>query len=493
MINSNEELIKSNIEYKKRFDNLPFAIILLDLDGKIKFLNKNLELLFNSDFDKYYEKKLISFPHFSDTLKKKISYIIEEVKKGFLFGPENINIEINEISKLTNIYASQIKIKNEFYIQIIIKELHEQNSFDITEQSILGILILQDDAIKYANNRFSELIGYDIEEVKIWKLSDLKKLFFKGHLSFILEQIEKKQNGIKDNINCFQVKYIRKSKQTFWVENIIQSIDYQDHPAALISVLDITKEKEVEELIIEENKRLRELDIIRKNFLDRASHELKTPLTSVYGASQLLRQILNDNNKNNEKYFKELVEIINEGSEKLTKLISNLLDISRLESTNLKLEIKKVDLINLINSCINDVKYLVKKRNHSITKELPKEFKMNIDKTRIERVITNLLTNAINYTPSGGLIKIKFNKFDDNIEISITDSGIGLSKEHLKRMFKKFVHIEKPQDEFDIKMNGTGLGLYISKEIIEMHKGKIYAESEGLNKGSTFRFFLPIN
>ncbi|MBN1215227.1 MAG: PAS domain S-box protein [Candidatus Lokiarchaeota archaeon] len=481
------------MEYKKRFDSLSFAIILLDLDGKIKLSNIHFNKLFDIDFNDYYMKNLISILSLSKITNIQIEDIIKETKNTSIFGPKNIEIKFNNNPKFFTIFGSQIKIKNELFIQLIFEENQRKDSFNFTQQTVLGILILQENKIKYVNNRFCDLIEYNMEEIKSWNLEELKRIFFKGHLIFILEQIKKKQKGIKDNINCFQVKYVKKTKQTFWVENIIETINYEENPAVLISVLDITKEKEAENLIIEENKRLKDLDIIRKNFLDRASHELKTPLTSVYGASQLLRQIINKNYKDQKKYFKELVDIINEGSEKLTKLISNLLDISRLESTKLKLEKTNTDIINLIENCISEVNYLIKKRNHTIIKELPEKFNISIDKSRIERVITNLLINAINYTPSGGIIKVKFRKFEKNIEISVIDSGIGISEEDLKKMFNKFVHIEKPDDEYDIKLDGTGLGLYISKEIIELHKGKIYAESKGLKKGSSFKFELPIN
>lgn len=493
MIYSNEESEHTNMEYKKRFDSLSFAIILLDLDGKIKLSNIHFNKLFDIDFNDYYMKNLISILSLSKITNIQIEDIIKETKNTSIFGPKNIEIKFNNNPKFFTIFGSQIKIKNELFIQLIFEENQRKDSFNFTQQTVLGILILQENKIKYVNNRFCDLIEYNMEEIKSWNLEELKRIFFKGHLIFILEQIKKKQKGIKDNINCFQVKYVKKTKQTFWVENIIETINYEENPAVLISVLDITKEKEAENLIIEENKRLKDLDIIRKNFLDRASHELKTPLTSVYGASQLLRQIINKNYKDQKKYFKELVDIINEGSEKLTKLISNLLDISRLESTKLKLEKTNTDIINLIENCISEVNYLIKKRNHTIIKELPEKFNISIDKSRIERVITNLLINAINYTPSGGIIKVKFRKFEKNIEISVIDSGIGISEEDLKKMFNKFVHIEKPDDEYDIKLDGTGLGLYISKEIIELHKGKIYAESKGLKKGSSFKFELPIN
>ncbi len=628
MINSNEKLNGFMDQFRKGFDNIPFAIIFLDLDGKIKYINKKAKKIFKENCNDIIEKKIVNIPYLSVIFEERIPTILEDLKKGDLFGPENLQVKIKNKIFLLNVYASQIKFFNNTYIQIFLKKVPKEDSlkivvdkkfkeiiensiegyfevdldgnfifvndvfaklwnhsketiltmnyrdllneedskkfFDIfnqlyntgnkiknfqykiktdsnkilfgetsiylrtdsigakigfngfvrdislqkksqlklkeseekfrsiAEQSVLGIVIIQDDLIKYVNNRFAELIGYDLEEIKQWNLKDYEKVWYESHISFILEQIQKKQIGIKDNIYCFQVKYVKKNKELFWVEKILQSINYKGKPAALISVFDITKEKDAENLIMEENKRLKELDLIRKNFLDRASHELKTPLTSVYGASQLLTDLVKNYDSKKQHYINELVQIISEGSEKLTKLIANLLDISKLESNNLKLEKTEIDIVELIKSCIRDIKYLLKKRNHNITKELPKEFKIKIDKARIERVITNILSNAINYTPSGGLIQIILKQIDNNIEITISDNGIGLTKDHIEKMFDKFVHIQKPLEQYDIKLNGTGLGLYISKEIIELHNGNIMVESEGLNKGSTFKFTLPI-
>lgn len=131
----------------------------------------------------------------------------------------------------------------------------------------------------------------------------------------------------------------------------------------------------------------------------------------------------------------------------------------------------------------------MQEKNHLIKFDLPEELNINVDKSLIERVITNLVTNAIKYSQPKRTTHISLSKRNQCIEISVRDEGIGLSEKEIKMLFKKFSRIER--SSIDI-IEGTGLGLYISKLIVELHKGKIGVESDGINKGSTFIVSLPL-
>ena len=134
----------------------------------------------------------------------------------------------------------------------------------------------------------------------------------------------------------------------------------------------------------------------------------------------------------------------------------------------------------------------LKLRNHTINIDISDDLVMYLDKDKIQTVISNLMTNAIKYTPSGGNITINSRFKKNTIIISVRDDGIGLQKEEITQLFKPFGKIEKYGRGWDIISDGIGLGLYLSKEIIDLHEGKIWVESAGLNKGSTFYFSLPI-
>ncbi|MFX1395347.1 MAG: ATP-binding protein, partial [Promethearchaeota archaeon] len=300
----------------------------------------------------------------------------------------------------------------------------------------------------------------------------------------VLEQARRKQKGLNNVINHYQYRLIKKTGEIIWVENYSKTIQYMGRPADLITIIDITKQKNAEEIIRKENTKYKE-------FLDTASHEFKTPLTSIYGATELLIKAHKDEMS---AEVLELIEIAHHGSKKLKNLILNILDVSRMETGVFKFKKERINLVKVVKECVKDLKYLLKRRQHVIYFDLPNEIYLIADKVKIERVIMNLLSNAIKYTPPKGKITINLLKNESYVKINISDSGIGLTDTEIGNLFEKFSRIQRTSDEEeDLIMDGTGLGLYISKEIVELHGGKIYVKSEGKNKGSTFTVQLPIN
>jgi signal transduction histidine kinase len=230
------------------------------------------------------------------------------------------------------------------------------------------------------------------------------------------------------------------------------------------------------------------LDELKNEFVYRASHELKTPLNSIVSASTLLIDSYRD-------FFDErvygLINVINKGGKRLDVLIGDLLDVSRIDSAKLKIKKKKEDIVEIIKSCTHDMTYLINKRNLNLKINLHEKFYLQIDKIRMEQVFMNLLSNAVKNTPSEGTISINIKPESKFVEISITDTGVGFTKKEKEIIFKKFGKIERHGKGLDIISEGTGLGLYISKEIIELHGGEIRVESKGRNKGSTLVIRLP--
>lgn len=247
-------------------------------------------------------------------------------------------------------------------------------------------------------------------------------------------------------------------------------------------VLKESKEKEI--------RKLKEIDQIKSDLLRRVSHELKTPLISIFSASQFL--LNNYKGQMNEDILK-FVEIINRGGERLKLLNENMLDAFNLESNNFQLNKQKEDIVKILKNCANDLMYSFKERDLILKVDLNGEFYVEVDKFRIEQVILNLLTNAIKNTPPKGFIYINLKKYEKFIEMFIIDTGVGFTEDEKEKIFKKFGKIERYGKGMNINTEGTGLGLFISKEIVDLHGGKIWVESEGRNKGSTFIVRLPID
>ena len=160
----------------------------------------------------------------------------------------------------------------------------------------------------------------------------------------------------------------------------------------------------------------------------------------------------------------------------------------------LKLQKQQENVRMIISNCLDELSYLINEKNLEIILNIDPEIIINIDAPRIFAVFTNLISNAIKFTPDYGWIKISSKKVDDKYRFEIKDNGIGLTEDDIKRLFKKFERIKPPlaSKNINIKDSGTGLGLYITRGIITAHGGEIKAQSEGVNKGSTFSFTLPI-
>jgi signal transduction histidine kinase len=235
-------------------------------------------------------------------------------------------------------------------------------------------------------------------------------------------------------------------------------------------VRDITREKELEEL--------------KSQLLSTVSHELRTPLASIKGfATTLLRRdVVWD-----EESRREFLSIIDEESDRLSELIGNLLDMSRIEVGELPVEPEATDLRPIIEETAAEFQMMT--AQHRIGADLPTQMPLVMaDPRRARQVLRNLVENAVKYSPDGGEIRISAQARDDELRVSVSDTGMGIDAEQLDRIFDRFYQVDSASTR---KVGGSGLGLSISKAIVERHGGCIWAESQpGI--GSTFHFTLPL-
>ena len=383
------------------------------------------------------------------------------------------------------------------YSDITIKIIAEQKLIEseekfrtIAEQSQMGIVILQDNIFKYINRAVSIITEYPINQMLNNSVEQLKTLIHPEDLISAIKLIQKEQPSESDSVLSSSLRFITKSGKVKWIEVYLKNIAYQDKSAKLIMLDDITDKKEAERLIVEENIKLSELDRIRRNLLTRISHELKTPLISVYSGSEMLLDYYIDQFSDDSL---EVIEMIYRGGKKLKTLIETLLDVSRIESGKLELHTSKENITEIISECIDDMTLLSKNRNISIQTDLPNELYLEVDKLRINQVFTNILSNAIKNTPPNGKIDVISIENGDFVDFAVKDTGVGLTEKEKKQIFKKFGKIERYGQQMDVEIGGTGLGLYISKEIVGLHGGQISVESMGRDKGSIFTIRLPKN
>ncbi|MFX1567748.1 MAG: PAS domain S-box protein [Promethearchaeota archaeon] len=246
-------------------------------------------------------------------------------------------------------------------------------------------------------------------------------------------------------------------------------------------VIDISEKLEAE-------KKLKELSKLKSELLTRTSHELKTPAMHIKGYADLLLHKYKDNLGIDEL---QIISHIKKGVLRLETLIYDIMHKAELDTCEGELNKIRSDLSSIIELSVKELRSFAALRGHSIKLNIDDNMIINFDEEQIHHVLNNLITNAIKYTPLNGIIGINSTITDDFITIAIQDNGIGLTERQINQLFTQFGKIERYGQGFDIITEGSGLGLYIAKKIIDLHRGKIWVESEGINKGSTFYFSLP--
>jgi two-component system phosphate regulon sensor histidine kinase PhoR len=232
---------------------------------------------------------------------------------------------------------------------------------------------------------------------------------------------------------------------------------------------------------------LRSVERMKGEFVSTVSHELRTPLTSIKG---FIRTLLDDTEGYYDREMQtEFYRIIDTECDRLVRLISDLLNLSRIESgRSLELVLVEVDMARLIHRAVETQRSYTSSHEFEVivADDLPR---ITADQDKVEQVLTNLLSNAIKYSPDGGKITIHARALGDNISVSISDQGLGIPTEHLGKLFTRFHRVDSRDTR---KQYGTGIGLYLVKHLVEAHKGEITVEST-LGVGSTFTFVLPIH
>jgi signal transduction histidine kinase len=235
------------------------------------------------------------------------------------------------------------------------------------------------------------------------------------------------------------------------------------------------------------NEKLKELDKLKDDFVSIASHELRTPMTAIrsYAWMALNRSDIPLSEKMKKYLTRTLVS-----TERLINLVNDMLNISRIESGRIEVLPKAFDLMELVSDVVSEVEAKAKEKSlhiKSYNVVLPKVY---ADPDKVHQVLLNLIGNAMKFTPERGLIELSFMADGQFVDVSVKDSGVGISQEDLPRLFKKFGRLDNSYVAAATS-GGTGLGLFICKSLVELMGGRIWVTSQGRNRGTTFTFSLP--
>ncbi|KEI11758.1 histidine kinase [Clostridium novyi B str. ATCC 27606] len=441
-----------------------------------KILHLNKEKKLNSHDENVIEQKIV-------TLNNKV--IDVEVKFIYLFNKNMEKIKVIIVRDITERKRYEKALCESEYLHRKLKEMLP-----------VGVSIHNYDIVEFANKTFLNMLGIkdekDLINNSIFKFIHKSKVRdFKERLKTIFEYGEK-------TLPEFYNKFIRKDGQIIDVE-IWSTTFYDENKLKILSVFrDVTEYLEIEKIKQKSNKnkklldKEREFNKIRTEFFANLSHELKTPLNVILSSQQLLALYLRNGEFAGIDYEKieKHLKTLKQNSNRLLRLIDNLIDITRIDSGFFSLNLENHNIVTIIEDITLAVVEYIKNKDIKVIFDTDIEEKLTLcDEDKIERIILNLLSNAVKFTPKGGKIKVNIHDDGDSLRITVRDNGIGIPKDKIHIIFDRFRQVDK---SFTRISEGSGIGLSLVKALIEMHNGTISVESE-YGKGSEFIIYFPIN
>jgi len=475
-------------QQKTILEHLPVGVIISSgIKQKMLYQNPRFIKLFgysSQDFLTVEQWWLLAYPDpiyrewVANEWNRRIAKAINEQKD---LEPMEVSITSKDGAvKYIRIHATIIGELN-FVTFVDLTDLHktaialresEHHLQTIVSQSSDGIIILnQQGKIVFANPAAERIFNLHIGELKDVEL------------------------GIPITIGrSFEMDFLTSIGKIRTAEVLVTKIEWDNQPSYLTSIRDITDRKQVEEHLLLANTELTRATRLKDEFLANMSHELRTPLNSILGMSESLQEeilgALNDRQQ-------MAIATIERGGQHLLELINDILDLAKIESGKLELHLEDALVQKICNDSLTFVKQLALKKNIKLVTQIPDAIiHINVDELRVRQALINLLTNAVKFTPEGGIVtlevQIKSLKnidglTDTYIDFSVSDTGIGIAEQDIHKLFHTFVQIDSALNR---KYAGTGLGLSLVKRIAEVHGGKVLLESV-VDEGSRFTIRLP--
>ena len=401
---------------------------------------------------------------------------------------KKVNKELLERNRqVSDINTELLTSNKELAIQ---KELVQKRDFEsdrfyemLVQSANDGISFYDRDwKLKYANTAFYSMIGYEKDSYNALNQIDL---IHPDDQDYQL----KKEQALAHN-GFFETELRLRHKTGHYMNLSSRSVTVRSDSGEVLGALtisrDITRMKQVYEDLIKANIGAEASNRLKSNFLANISHEIRTPLNSVVGFSNLL---LSNNLPNEVK--EEYIEHINHNSERLLQIIGDIIDLSRLESSQIEITYEEASLNTIVNEIIEEARQVIKRNEKSIILNVKNYFEdigdlIFTDRIWLKRVLNHLMDNAVKFTLEGS-VEFSYLLENQNIVFKIRDTGIGINKENLGHIFEEF------RQEFDghhRPFEGLGIGLTLAKEVIERMGGKIFVESEK-GVGSEFSFSIP--
>jgi len=369
---------------------------------------------------------------------------------------------------------------------------------NLAEYSPNMIFINKKGRVVYANRKCEDIMGYKREEFYSPDF-DFLTLIAPGSKELIKTSFRRHMNG--EEISPYEYSLITKDGKK--IEAIITSklIKYEDEIAILGIVTDIAEQKKTEEELRKAHRKVAKLNqeleqrvevrtsevqklLKQKNeFINQLSHDLKNPLTPLIGLLPLFEKTEKDPKS------KELVELLRRNIDRIKNIVFKTLELAELNTPGTTtFIIEDIKLWEEAENSIKDQQLMYGEKGITFENKIDENIFVKVDKVRLSEVLNNLIDNSIKHSPPGGNITVDAHYDGDFVTVSVMDSGVGMTTEQIDHIFDEFYKVDESRHDFD----SSGLGLSICKRIVEKHGGRIWAESPGKGKGSTFYFTIPI-
>ena len=384
---------------------------------------------------------------------------ITRVAKQTAAGDLSQRVQIerqDELGVLAESFNQLARVNEKRYRQIVAAK---EQSETIIRHTVSGIFLLDaKGTVLLSNPSAARMLGFDEDDLPM----SLYRLDISGSMIAALEQAMQQSYPFRQDVSI-------------------------DCPAERVLELNVTPlvSEERYVAVFYDVSESRHLDAIRTDLVANVSHELKTPLTSIHGFAETLLQGALDE-PDTSRHF---VEIIYRESRRLLLIVSDLLDLSRLELDTQAIEKKPVDLIAVLSEAMERQMLEAEKKEINLRLVVGVEEAIMLgDEYRLEQAVGNLIDNALKYTPAGGEVRLNLQYEKGGFLITVRDTGVGIEPEHLGRVFERFYRTDKARSR---RRGGTGLGLSIVKHVVELHGGQVWAESQ-VGSGSAFHIHLPV-
>lgn len=518
-----DELAKLNTLLLASLDQVPAGILIADtLNGSMLFANSAMAELVdqpqevltnlslqnpNLEYTYFYPDNtpynVLDLPLPQAALKQQViknkELIVrtaKDVKKWILANASPIYDSDNNLIAAITVMLDITDLK-----KVEQNLLETQLKFKAISDMAFDAIIMTDEhnTILYWNHAAEIITGYKKEEV-LGKNSHQLLIpdRFKDKLAEDYKNSYETYKGQKNELFL-----LKKDGTEFLSEFSLSSFVVQKNTYVVSIHRDITKKKELQEQLVSERSNLektvkertkalqesliniKQANLHKTQFLSNISHELRTPLNAIIGFTQTLKmQYFGTINEKQEEYL----SLVANSGEHLLALINDLLDMTKIDAGSMELTLKEFNTTEFINEIIALMSQQFRDKNISLDfKNIQETYMIKADKRMFKQIVLNLLSNALKFTYNGGKVSIDIEKLDKETKIMVSDTGMGINRQELNKIFSEFYQLDQVRDQ---SLGGTGIGLALTKRLVKLHNGKIGVESE-LDKGSTFWFTIP--